>query len=151
MKSSETGNRRASRRSAKVAAEANGGVSQPDRVEYATSLGYSKEELKAVPADAVVSHGCGTPVPHARLKRGEVVLDLGSGAGLDVFQAEPYVPLAPDKDLRQLDNVLLTPHVGSNTREANRRMAEASLANARAFLAGRLDQLTRVDGSPRFL
>lgn len=68
-----------------------------------------------------------------------------AGAGLDVFQAEPYVPVAPDKDLRQLDNVLLTPHVGSNTREANRRMAEASLANARAFLAGRLDQLTRVD------
>ena len=68
-----------------------------------------------------------------------------AGAGLDVFQAEPYLPVAPDKDLRQLDNVLLTPHVGSNTRAANRRMAEASLANVRAFLAGRLDQLTRVD------
>lgn len=68
-----------------------------------------------------------------------------AGAALDVFQAEPYVPVAADKDLRQLDNVILTPHVGSNTREANRRMAEASLANVRAFLAGRLDQLTRVD------
>ena len=87
MKSSETGNKRAARRNAKVAAEANGGVSQPDRVEYATSLGYSKEELKAVPAGAVVSRGCGIPVAQARLRRGEVVLDLGSGAGLDVFLA----------------------------------------------------------------
>jgi len=68
-----------------------------------------------------------------------------AGAALDVFQAEPYVPVAPDKDLRHLDNVILTPHVGSNTREANRRMAQASLANVRAFLAGRWDQLTRVD------
>jgi len=68
-----------------------------------------------------------------------------AGAGLDVFHAEPYVPLAPDKDLRQLDNVVLTPHVGSNTHAANRRMAEASLANVRAFFAGRLDELTRVD------
>ncbi len=68
-----------------------------------------------------------------------------AGAGLDVFAAEPYVPVAPDRDLRELDNVILTPHVGSNTRAANRRMAEASLANVRAFFAGRLDELTRVD------
>lgn len=69
-----------------------------------------------------------------------------AGAGLDVFQAEPYVPVAPDKDLRQLDNVILTPHVGSNTQAANRRMAAASLANVRAFFAGRWEELTRVDG-----
>ncbi len=87
MKSSETGKRRAAGRNAKVAAEANGGVSQPDRVAYATLVGYSKEELKAVPAGAVVSRGCGIPVVQARLRRGEVVLDLGSGAGLDVFLA----------------------------------------------------------------
>jgi lactate dehydrogenase-like 2-hydroxyacid dehydrogenase len=68
-----------------------------------------------------------------------------AGAALDVFQAEPYVPMAPEKDLRQLDNVLLTPHVGSNTHEANRRMAEAALANVRAFLAGHMDRLTRVN------
>ncbi len=77
---------------------------------------------------------------HDALHEGQI-----AGAALDVFQAEPYVPVAPDKDLRQLDNVILTPHVGSNTQEANRRMAEASLANVRAFLGGRPDQLTRVD------
>jgi lactate dehydrogenase-like 2-hydroxyacid dehydrogenase len=68
-----------------------------------------------------------------------------AGAGLDVFEKEPYVPARPDKDLRKLENVVLTPHVGSNTREANRRMAEASLENVRCFLAGKLDRLSRVD------
>jgi phosphoglycerate dehydrogenase-like enzyme len=68
-----------------------------------------------------------------------------AGAALDVFEREPYVPVQPEKDLRTLANVVLTPHVGSNTREANRRMAEAALANVRYFLAGQLDRLTRVD------
>ncbi|MBI5687890.1 MAG: hypothetical protein HZC54_22695 [Verrucomicrobia bacterium] len=68
-----------------------------------------------------------------------------AGAGLDVFEREPYVPAHPGKDLRKLENVVLTPHVGSNTREANRRMAEASLENVRCFLAGKLDKLARVD------
>ena len=68
-----------------------------------------------------------------------------AGAALDVFEREPYAPAHPDKDLRQLENVVLTPHIGSNTREANRRMAESALENVRGFFAGKLDQLTRVD------
>ncbi len=66
------------------------------------------------------------------------------GAALDVFTREPYQPAAPDKDLRTLPNVLLTPHVGSNTRECNARMAARCLDNVRAFLGHRLDQLARV-------
>ncbi len=87
MKARERGKRRSARRHAKVAAKANERAGHPAKVGYATSLGYAEDELKAVPADAVVTHGCGTPVAHARLNRGEVVLDLGSGAGLDVFLA----------------------------------------------------------------
>ncbi len=68
-----------------------------------------------------------------------------AGAALDVFAVEPYRPAHPDKDLRRLDNVALTPHVGSNTREANARMATACLANVRHFLAGHYDQMNRVD------
>ena len=68
-----------------------------------------------------------------------------AGAALDVFEREPYSPAHPDKDLRQLENVVLTPHIGSNTREANRRMAESALENVRSFLAGKLDRLARVD------
>lgn len=69
-----------------------------------------------------------------------------AGAALDVFEREPYLPAHPDKDLRKLENIVLTPHVGSNTAEANQRMAEASLENVRCFLAGKLDRLTRVGG-----
>lgn len=68
-----------------------------------------------------------------------------AGAALDVFEREPYVPAHPDKDLRTLANVVLTPHIGSNTREANRRMAEASLGNVRCFFNGQFDRLTRVE------
>jgi phosphoglycerate dehydrogenase-like enzyme len=61
-----------------------------------------------------------------------------AGAALDVFACEPYAPAAGNGDLRSLANVILTPHIGSNTVEANRRMAESvlhniALAEARAF------------------
>lgn len=58
------------------------------------------------------------------------------GAALDVFEQEPYQPISPERDLCRLPNVVLIPHAGSNTLEANRRMAEACVANVAAFLAG---------------
>lgn len=67
------------------------------------------------------------------------------GAALDVFETEPYVPIAPEKDLRALRNIVLTPHVGSSTREANRRMALACVENIRNFFDNRLGELARVD------
>jgi D-3-phosphoglycerate dehydrogenase len=68
-----------------------------------------------------------------------------AGAALDVFEHEPYAPVGAGKDLRTLENIVLTPHIGSNTVESNRRMGESCVANARHFLAGRLDRLDRVD------
>ncbi len=50
-------------------------------------IGYTEEELKAVPDGANLGLGCGNPVALASLQEGEVVLDLGSGAGFDSFLA----------------------------------------------------------------
>lgn len=76
------------------------------------------------------------------------------GAALDVFEREPYEPAAAGKDLRTLPNVVLTPHVGSSTREACDRMALRALQNIRLAEAGRFaemdllnrDVLAKLDG-----
>ncbi len=54
-------------------------------------IGYSEEELKAVPEGANLGLGCGNPVALASLREGETVLDLGSGAGFDCFLAANIV------------------------------------------------------------
>ncbi len=59
-----------------------------------------------------------------------------AGAALDVFKTEPYVPQSPAKDLRTLDRVIMTPHIGSSTKEACRRMARAALGNIEHAVAG---------------
>jgi SAM-dependent methyltransferase len=51
------------------------------------SVGYSDEEINIVPEGANLGLGCGNPVAIASLKEGDVVLDLGSGAGFDAFLA----------------------------------------------------------------
>jgi arsenite methyltransferase len=56
-------------------------------IEQATAIGYSPEELKNVPESAIMGLGCGNPTGLASLKKGETVLDLGSGGGVDVFLA----------------------------------------------------------------
>ncbi|HQN20227.1 MAG TPA: arsenite methyltransferase [Syntrophobacteraceae bacterium] len=54
-------------------------------------IGYTSEELGGVPDGANLGLGCGNPVALASLKEGEIVLDLGSGAGFDCFIAAAKV------------------------------------------------------------
>lgn len=51
----------------------------------AAGVGYDANELGAVPQASVLGVGCGAPVKFANLQKGETVIDLGSGAGIDVF------------------------------------------------------------------
>jgi len=55
------------------------------------TVGYSDKEMNAVPDGANLGLGCGNPVAIASLKEGDVVLDLGSGAGFDAFLASKKV------------------------------------------------------------
>jgi SAM-dependent methyltransferase len=57
----------------------------------AEAFGYSAEELASIPAEANMGLSCGNPTATARLRPGEVVVDLGSGGGLDVFLAAQKV------------------------------------------------------------
>jgi SAM-dependent methyltransferase len=62
-----------------------GGVSSVEKISQ--GIGYSPEEMQAVPEGANLGLGCGNPVALASLKEGETVVDLGSGAGFDAFLA----------------------------------------------------------------
>jgi arsenite methyltransferase len=57
----------------------------------AEAFGYSAEELRSIPAEANMGLSCGNPVATARLRPGEVVVDLGSGGGIDVLLAAKKV------------------------------------------------------------
>jgi phosphoglycerate dehydrogenase-like enzyme len=63
------------------------------------------------------------------------------GAALDVFENEPYQPVQTGKDLRLLDNVIMTPHVGSSTEEACQRMAARALRNVELAESGRYAEM----------
>lgn len=63
------------------------GPTASDHEEAALRMGYSPEEVAAVPEGANLGLGCGAPLEGADLQPGETVLDLGSGAGFDAFLA----------------------------------------------------------------
>jgi arsenite methyltransferase len=57
----------------------------------AEAFGYTAEELTSIPAEANMGLSCGNPTATAHIRPGEVVVDLGSGGGLDVFLASRMV------------------------------------------------------------
>jgi SAM-dependent methyltransferase len=62
-----------------------------DVEDISKKVGYHDMDLNSVPEGANLGLGCGNPVALASLKEGDVVLDLGSGAGFDAFLAAPIV------------------------------------------------------------
>ena len=61
-----------------------------DKEVISKEIGYSKEEMNLVP-EANLGLGCGNPIALSKIKEGDVVLDLGSGAGFDAFLAAEKV------------------------------------------------------------
>ncbi|MDB5859218.1 MAG: 2-hydroxyacid dehydrogenase [Ramlibacter sp.] len=93
----------------------------------------NKEVLQALgPRGYLINVARGTVVDEPALIE---ALQQGviAGAGLDVFENEPQVPQA----LRELDNVVLTPHMASATHETRQAMADLALANLLAHFAGK--------------
>ncbi len=87
---------------------------------YAKSLGYTETEMAGVPT-TITSFGCGNPVNIAEMKSGQVVLDLGSGAGLDLILSARKV--GPTGRAIGLD---MTPEM---IETANRNIAASGLNN----------------------
>jgi phosphoglycerate dehydrogenase-like enzyme len=94
------------------------------------------ERLALIPSHAwLVNTARGSVVDEAALYDALAAGRL-RGAALDVFEREPYQPVDASKDLRTLPQAIMLPHVGSNTAEANARMAERALRNVRLAEAG---------------
>ena len=101
-------------------------------------LGYSKEDLGQVPEGVNLGLGCGNPVALASLREGEVVLDLGSGAGFDAFLAAERV--GPTGRVIGVD---MTPEMldkaRENAKKGNRKNVE--------FRLGEIEHLPVADNS----
>ncbi len=104
-----------------------------------TSNLYRAEEIGALPFEALeLSLGCGNPTALAELKPGEVVLDLGSGAGIDVLLSARRV--GPSGKAYGLD---MTDAMVERARENQRR---ADISNAE-FLKGEIERIPLADSS----
>ena len=54
-------------------------------IQSAKIIGYDTNELESIPESSILGVGCGAPTKFAHIKEGDIVVDLGSGAGIDVF------------------------------------------------------------------
>jgi ubiquinone/menaquinone biosynthesis C-methylase UbiE len=118
------------------------GSSPQDSEKLAKELGYTVDELKALPEGANMGLSCGNPAALAALKPGEIVLDLGSGGGFDVFIAGRKVGASG-----RAIGVDMTPDmVAKARRNAARYRQQTGLENAE-FRLGEIEHLPLADGS----
>jgi len=105
--------------------------------EISSSIGYSQDDMDKVPEGSNLGLGCGNPIALASIKKGEVVLDLGSGAGFDCFLAAERV--GPEGKVIGVD---MTPEMLEKAREN----AEKDNVNNIEFRLGEIENLPVADG-----
>jgi len=117
---------------------ADAGCCQLDGPDCGCSGAYSTDELNEIGLTESVSLGCGNPTMLAHLEPGQVVLDLGSGAGLDVLlSARRVAPRGHAYGLDMTDEMLQL---------ANANKEKAGVGNA-TFLKGSIDSIPLPDSS----
>ena len=101
-----------------------------------TNIGYNKKELDSVPDRSILGVGCGASVNFANIKEGEIVVDLGSGTGIDVF-------LAANK-VKESGTVLGIDMTDEMLQRAKNNTQQASYSNVE-FRKGDLERRIPVD------
>ena len=105
---------------------------------YSEQLGYSTADVTSVPAGADLGLGCGNPLAIAGIKPGEVVLDLGSGAGFDALLAA--------RQLAGTGQVIGVDMTAPMIAKARRNATKAGFANVE-FRLGEIEALPVADAS----
>ena len=118
------------------------GSNVEDSAELAKYVGYSAEELSALPEGANMGLSCGNPNALAALQPGEVVLDLGSGGGFDVFIAGRRVGASG-----RAIGVDMTPEMLAKARRNIGPYRERSGLNNVEFRLGEIEHLPVADNS----
>jgi SAM-dependent methyltransferase len=117
-----------------------GGHLDPFRL--ATTVGYDAESLAKLPEGANMGLSCGNPVAIAALQEGQVVLDLGSGGGFDVFQAGEKV-----KGSGRVIGVDMTPEMLTKARKNIEQYRQRTCLDNVEFRLGEIEYLPVPDAS----
>jgi len=110
--------------------------------DVAKAVGYADSELAGLPEGANMGLSCGNPTGTASLKKGEVVLDLGSGGGFDVFIAGRKVGVKG-----RAIGVDMTPDMISKARANVAAYRRSSKLNNAEFRLGEIEHLPVADAS----
>ena len=116
------------------------GSSSPDKL--AEAIGYTVEELQVLPEGANMGLSCGNPTAIAGLKPGQVVLDLGSGGGFDVFIAAKKVGVEG-----QSIGIDMTPEMLRKARSSISKFTEKTGLGNVEFRLGEIEHLPVADSS----
>ncbi len=109
-----------------------------DANEVSAKLGYTEADLASMPPEANMGLGCGNPITLAALKKGETVLDLGCGGGIDCFLARKQVG-----DTGYVIGVDMTPEMIKLARENAQKGGYSNVE----FRLGEIENLPVADNS----